>query len=105
MDASAASLGSAAALALGSSGICTILLLHLIRDVGPTFTSQMNYLVPVGAVIVGYMFLGEAPQWNALGALILILTGIAIAQGLKPRLAIKGSRSPLSDKARSGPSE
>lgn len=47
---------------------------------GPTFLSLINYLIPLWAVVVGIVFLGEKPDWNAIFALVLILAGIALSQ-------------------------
>ena len=33
----------------------------------------------------GFFLAGEKPSWNALVALVLILTGLALARWLKPR--------------------
>jgi len=63
-----------------STAVATVLYFRLITSAGPTFLAMINYLIPLWAVMTGALFLGEQPGWNALGALVLILTGIALAQ-------------------------
>ncbi len=76
------SLASVAILGIFCSAIATLILLRLIDLAGPTFTSQINYLIPVWATFLGMAVLGENPGPAAIPALLLILFGIALAQGL-----------------------
>lgn len=73
---------AAAVLALGafSTALASILYFQLIKSAGPAFISQLNYLIPLWAVAVGMLFLGERPEPNALYALALILGGILLTQ-------------------------
>jgi drug/metabolite transporter (DMT)-like permease len=77
---SPASVLAAAALGVLSTALATVVYFKLITSAGPTFLSQINYLIPLWAVLVGIIFLDEQPRWNALVALLLILSGIALAQ-------------------------
>ncbi len=52
----------------------------VIARTGPSFLSQINYLIPVWAVFMGIAFLHEAVSMNAFIALAVILLGIAFAQ-------------------------
>lgn len=72
----------AAVLALGvlSTAWASILYFQLIKDAGPAFVSQLNYLIPLWAVAVGMVFLGERPEPSAWYALALILGGILLTQ-------------------------
>ena len=45
-----------------------------------TFVSLINYLIPLWALLGGMLFLGERPEWSALAALALILSGIALSE-------------------------
>ncbi len=69
-----------ATLGLFSTAAATVGYFKLITLAGPTFLSQINYLIPLWAVGLGMLFLGERLQWNAVVALVLILAGIAFAQ-------------------------
>lgn len=78
---------SVAWLGLLSTGGGNLLFFLLLRRVGAGFGSFNNYLVPLMGVGWGYFLLGEKPSWNALVALVLILSGLACARWLKPTAA------------------
>ncbi|MEE4376570.1 MAG: EamA family transporter [Candidatus Competibacteraceae bacterium] len=71
-----------------STAAASVVYFKLISSAGPSFVSQINYLIPLWAVVVGIVFLGEQPRWNALAALLLILSGIALAQWTERRRKI-----------------
>ncbi|KUP93965.1 DMT family transporter [Tritonibacter horizontis] len=52
----------------------------VIRGAGPTFMSLTNYLVPLCAVLLGALVLGEALPNSLISALGLILAGVALSQ-------------------------
>jgi drug/metabolite transporter (DMT)-like permease len=64
--------------------LCTslayLILFRLISTTRVTFAALLNYLIPVFGVLWGAALLGEALRAEALGALGLILFGIALAQ-------------------------
>jgi len=62
------------------TALATIIYFAVIARVGPSFLSQINYLIPVWAVIIGVLFLNESIGIKAVIALGVILLGIAIAQ-------------------------
>jgi drug/metabolite transporter (DMT)-like permease len=84
-----------ALLALGviSTALATVVYFKLIAAAGPSFLSLINYLIPLIAVVLGMIALGERPEPNALVALGLILAGIALAE-LRGRRASAGSGHP-----------
>lgn len=51
----------------------------LIRRAGPVFVSFTTYMSPLWATGLGILFLGETLEWSMIGALALILAGVAIA--------------------------
>ena len=69
-----------AGLGVFSTAIAALVYFRLVTRAGPGFISQLNYLIPVWAVLVGALFLGEQPQMNHLHALALILGGILVTQ-------------------------
>lgn len=73
-------LASVAWLGVLSTALAAILYFRLIRSAGPAFVSQLNYLIPLWAVLIGMLFLGERPQSKHLLALTLILGGVLLAQ-------------------------
>jgi drug/metabolite transporter (DMT)-like permease len=68
------------ALALIATAIATVVFLKLVAIAGPSFTSFINYLIPVWALLMGMIFLGEEPQLTTLAALVLILAGIGLSE-------------------------
>lgn len=77
------SLGPALALlALGalSTGLATVVYFSLVARAGPTFLSLINYLIPVWAVLLGALALGERLPARAFAALALILAGMVLAR-------------------------
>jgi len=81
----------AAVTALGilPTAIATLLVYRIVRTVGVTFVAVSNYLVPVYALALGALSLGEKLDWNVAVGLALIIAGIA-ATRLAPSLR-KGS--------------
>ncbi len=55
------------------SGFAFVLSYYLIHEIGPTRTSMVTYLFPLGGVILGVTFLNEQLSWQVLvgGALIV----------------------------------
>ena len=76
----AEALAAVVVLGLVSTALATVVYLKLISLAGPTFVSLINYLIPLWAVLVGMVVLGERPGWSALAALALILSGIALSE-------------------------
>ena len=78
-----------AVLALGvlSSGVAFILNFRVIARAGTTTASSVTYLTPVVAAVVGVLFLGEAVTWNQPVGAVVVLLGVAIAQGRLRRRA------------------
>ncbi len=74
--------GAVAILYLGifPTAIATAMLVYVIKTAGPPFMSLVNYMVPVWAVVFGIAFRSEAFPKQFLGALLLILLGLAVSQ-------------------------
>ena len=58
----------------------SIIFFVLIRRAGPTFLSNINYLIPLVAYFTGALVLGELVVWHDMVALVAILFGIAISR-------------------------
>ncbi len=71
-----------ALLSLGGfcTGLATVLYYQIVNAAGATFLALINYLIPVWAVLVGALFLGERLAASALAGLALILAGIVLSQ-------------------------
>jgi drug/metabolite transporter (DMT)-like permease len=62
------------------TAVATVLLVYVVQSAGPSFLSLVNYQVPVWAVLLGLVVLGEDLPPQFLAALALILAGLAISQ-------------------------
>lgn len=71
---------SVVALGILPTAIGTLILFEIVKRRGAAFLSQINFLVPVFGVLWAMLFLSETLPANALVALLLILTGVAIAR-------------------------
>ncbi|NJM98452.1 MAG: DMT family transporter [Phormidesmis sp. RL_2_1] len=67
--------------------ICTsfayIILYRLIAEVGATFMTTMNYLVPMFGILWGVIFLGESPKVSSIVATAVIFSGLAVMNSSK----------------------
>ena len=66
------------------SGFAFILNYYLIHEIGPTRTSMVTYLFPLGGVILGVSFLGEQLSWQLITGAVLIIASLAVAN-FQPR--------------------
>jgi len=64
-----------------STALAMLTYFKLVASAGPTFVSLANYLVPLLALGLGGVLLGEEPSWNMLLALALILAGVFLTGG------------------------
>lgn len=73
---------SAIALGVASTGLANLLYYRLLERVGPTRAITVTYLIPLFGVTWGALFLGEAVTLTmGLGGAI-VLTGVALANGM-----------------------
>lgn len=76
------------------SGIAVIMLYYLIHEIGPTRTSMVTYLFPVGGVILGVIFLDEHLSWQLVAGTVLIISSLAVVNlKLKPLTVRASDRS------------
>ncbi|MFY7863828.1 DMT family transporter [Roseateles sp.] len=76
---------SVTALALLCSALAYILYFRLMQRIGPTNTIAVTFLIPVFAVLWGYLFLGEVFTGQMAAGCGLVLIGTALALGLVQR--------------------
>jgi drug/metabolite transporter (DMT)-like permease len=71
-------------IALGAlgTGIAFIFHFRVIREAGATTAASVTYLIPLVATAIGILALGESLQWNQPAGAALVLSGVAISQGL-----------------------
>jgi drug/metabolite transporter (DMT)-like permease len=67
------------------TGVAYILNFNVVREAGAQTASMVTYLVPVFAVVFGVTILGEPLSWHEPAGGLLIIAGVAIAQGLPAR--------------------
>jgi len=76
------------------SGLAFVMAFYLIHEIGPTRTSMVTYLFPLGGVILGVTFLHEQLTWQVIAGAIIIISSLAIAnlQPKKPTLSVEHSQ-------------
>jgi drug/metabolite transporter (DMT)-like permease len=75
-------IGSVLALGALGTGVAFVLNFRVIRYAGATTSASVTYLMPIVATIIGVVVLKERLSWyQPVGALV-VLTGVAISQGL-----------------------
>ena len=72
--------GSIVFLGVLSTGLAYVLYFRLIGEVGATTASAVNYVVPVFAVLLSVVLLGEPVTWNLLVGGLVVLIGMAYAE-------------------------
>ncbi|MEM1376557.1 MAG: DMT family transporter [Pseudomonadota bacterium] len=68
------------AMGIVPSAIGALFMFAIVQRQGASFFGQINLLVPVAGVLLGAVFLGERPGWNALAALVIIVAGVVVAR-------------------------
>jgi drug/metabolite transporter (DMT)-like permease len=61
------------------SGFAFILLYYLIHEIGPTRTTMVTYLFPLGGVTLGVIFLHEELTWQVVTGALLIILSLVVA--------------------------
>lgn len=67
-------------LGLIPTAAANLLRVQVVRTAGPVFMSLVNYMVPVWAVLLGAVLLGEPLPASLLWSLVLILVGVGLSQ-------------------------
>lgn len=62
-----------------STGLAYVLNFRLIAELGATTASSVNYVVPVAAVLLGVVFLGEHVTWNLVAGGAIVMAGMWVA--------------------------
>ena len=87
--------GSLLLLGAFGTGIAYIWNISVLRAWGPTNVSTVTYLIPVVAVILGFLVLGETLSWHEPVGAALVLVGILYTQ---ERLKVRWRASPAEGK-------
>jgi len=80
-------------LAVFSSALANVIFYRLVHLAGSSFSAFNNYLSPPIGVLWGMVLLGEEISWNAVAALLLILSGIAAANYASLRAIFRPARA------------
>ncbi|WBB65935.1 DMT family transporter [Micromonospora sp. WMMD812] len=77
----------ASVLALGAlgTGLAFVINMRNIRIAGASTASTVTYLIPVFAVLIGAVVLGERLNWHQPVGALIVLIGVAVSQGLVGR--------------------
>jgi drug/metabolite transporter (DMT)-like permease len=59
------------------SGLAITMNYYLLHEIGPTRTTMVTYIFPLGGVLLGVVFLGEQLTWQLAAGGALIISGIA----------------------------
>ena len=86
---SAASLASLVILGVLGTGVAYVLNYQIITSEGATVAATVTYLLPVVAIVVGVVVLGETVTITVLAGIALVLVGVALTR--------RRSRQPQSD--------
>ncbi len=80
-------IGAVLGLSLLSTALAYLIYYRVLKTAGATNLLLVTFLVPIGALVLGGMFLGERPDWTAYAGLGLILCGLAAVDERLLRLA------------------
>ena len=61
------------------SGVAFVMVFYLIHEIGPTRTTMVTYLFPLGGVTLGVIFLHETLTWEIVVGAALILASLVVA--------------------------
>lgn len=94
---SAAAIGSVLGLAILTTALAYLLFFAVLKSAGATNASLVTYLVPVSAILLGTVFLGERLGPAHYAGMVLIIAGVALAQGRlrRPRPTPRTEGDPL----------
>lgn len=65
------------------SGIALTMAFYLIHEIGPTRTSMVTYMFPLGGVLLGVIFLDEQITWQLVMGGMLIIASLVVANKKK----------------------
>jgi drug/metabolite transporter (DMT)-like permease len=66
-------------LGIFGSGLAFVMAYYLIHEIGPTRTTMVTYLFPLGGVILGVTFLNEELTWQLVTGAVLIILSLVVA--------------------------
>ena len=79
------------------SGLAFVMAFYLIHEIGPTRTSMVTYLFPLGGVILGVTFLHEQLTWQVIAGAILIISSLIVANWEPQKAKLRTGQPATSD--------
>lgn len=76
-----AAMGAVLAVALSGTTLAYWIYFRILRTAGATNLMLVTFLIPVSAVLLGALFLGERLAWTAFAGMALIFAGLAAVDG------------------------
>ena len=68
-------------LAVVSTSLAYIIYFRVLSTAGATNILLVTFLIPVSAILLGVLVLGERLGWNAVGGMVLIFSGLIVIDG------------------------
>jgi drug/metabolite transporter (DMT)-like permease len=65
------------------TAIATIIYFQILQTAGASFLSIMNFLIPLWAILFGILILNDDFSWNYIFGLLIILSGIKLANSTR----------------------
>jgi drug/metabolite transporter (DMT)-like permease len=81
------------------SGFAFVLSYYLINEIGPTRSTMVSYLFPLGGVILGVTFLHEKLTWQLISGAALIIASLVIANWQPTNRPTRGIAESVSEPA------
>ncbi len=78
---SSLSVGAIIALAVLSTALAYIIYFRVLSVAGATNLMLVTFLIPLSAIFLGMVILGEQPGWNAFGGMLFIFAGLLAIDG------------------------
>jgi len=72
-----------------STAIALIFMNQLIKNIGPTRATSITLVIPIFAIILGYVLLGEALDTRAIIGSVVILIGTYLSLELSVKKLLK----------------
>lgn len=88
-------------LGIFGSGLAFVMAYYLIHEIGPTRTTMVTYLFPLGGVILGVTFLNEELTWQLITGAVLIVLSLVVAnrepkkQKVQEKQQVRSNRTKL----------
>lgn len=79
------------------SGLAFVMAYYLIHEIGPTRSTMVTYLFPLGGVILGVFILHEQLTWHIIAGALLIIASLAIANWEPKQRVLNESAQATSD--------